>query len=103
MDFRRLDKYAICMDEYFDVQEKTLDVPDYVPAKYLEKIDKLLFKEFKRTRKQARKEHIRECKDERKIAKKNLRQERRKERIARLKGFFKRLLQRLKKDKNKTK
>ena len=103
MDFRRLDKYGECMEEYFDVQEKTKDVPEFVPSKYLDKIDKLLFKEFKRTRKQARKEHIKECKDERKIAKKNLRQERRKERIARLKGFFIRLLQRFKKDKNKTK
>lgn len=93
MDFRRLDKYAQCMEEYFSVQEITKDVPDYVPEKYLNKIDKLLFKEFKRTRRQARREHIKICKSEVKEIRINKRLERLRNRKRPIKGFFKKVFQ----------
>lgn len=65
LDFRRSEKYSECMQNYFSLSVECLDVGDYVDKRYLKKIRKILFKEFKFTLRQAKRNYRKAVKSER--------------------------------------
>lgn len=52
LEFYKSELLRAVMDDYYATARMTNDSPDFVPSKYTSKIDKILFKEFKKKCKQ---------------------------------------------------
>lgn len=48
MEFRKNELINETLDKHFETWSHTLDTGDFVPAKYLDKIDKMIFKNLKK-------------------------------------------------------
>lgn len=66
IDFRRSDAYYTVLENYYDIQKKTVDTVDFVDRKYAKKIDKVLFNEFKFTLRQAKRNYRQAIRSEKK-------------------------------------
>lgn len=56
IDYNKYELMKECLEETFNVYEKTLDVGDYVPESHLKKIYKWIFKIMKRNQRKIDKE-----------------------------------------------
>ncbi|MGN0819023.1 MAG: hypothetical protein ACI4M6_01325 [Christensenellaceae bacterium] len=57
VDFRRSELYSAVLQNYYSLQALTLDSLDFVDRKYAKKINSIIFKEFKSTFKQAKRNY----------------------------------------------